>query len=133
MPARVAVCVVCAALSVIVRVAVRFPAAEGVKLIGILQFAPAARLLPQVELPTGNSFASVPETVIPLIVSVALPVFVRVIGCGALVVPTTCGVANASDVGMSPTAGAAAALPVPVNVTVCGVDGALSATETIAV
>lgn len=43
-PVRLTFCVVCAALSVIVSVAVRLPAPAGVKLIGILQFALAARL-----------------------------------------------------------------------------------------
>jgi hypothetical protein len=131
-PLRSKVCVAGVALSVTVKVPVCVPAAVGAKLIGILQLVPAARLLPQLELPRGNSLASEPATVMPLIVSVALPVLVNVIVCAALVVFTTCA-AKSNGFGASPTAGAAAAPPVPVKVTVCGLDGASSATEIAAV
>jgi hypothetical protein len=40
---------------------------------------------------------------------------------------------KSSWLGAKPTAGAAVADPVPVNVTVCGLEGALSAMEIIAV
>ena len=132
MPLRFAVCLAGLALSATVRVADCAPAAVGAKLIGIVHLAPAPRLLPHVELPTGNSFASEPATVMPLIVSVALPVLVNVIVCAALAVLTTCAI-KSSGLGASPTAGAAAAEPVPVNVTVCGLDAVLSATEMAAV
>jgi hypothetical protein len=89
MPLRFTVCVAGVASSAIIRVAVCVPAAIGAKLTGIVHLAPAARLLPHVELSIGNSLASDPAMVMPPIVSDALPVLVNVIVCAALVVFTT--------------------------------------------
>jgi hypothetical protein len=68
----------------------------------------------------------------PVIVSAALPLFVKVTVCAALVLPTFCD-ANVSDAGASVTAGALAAAPVPARPAVCGLPVALSAMLTLAV
>ena len=69
--------------------AVRVPVAVGLKVTLIVQFAPAATLVPQVfvceKSPLFVPAIAMPE---PLKVSVALPVFVSVMFCEALVVPT---------------------------------------------
>jgi len=71
------------ALSVIVKVPVRVPAAVGVQVTLIVQLAPAFTLLPQLFVSPNSSEAAIFE-----IRRVAAPVFVRVTVCGALVVPT---------------------------------------------
>jgi hypothetical protein len=62
------------ALSVIVSEPGRVPAAKGVKVILNVQLAPAFNVVPQ-----SLVWAKFPVTAIPVIVSAALPVFVRVI------------------------------------------------------
>jgi hypothetical protein len=69
---------------VIVTAPVRFPAAVGVKVTLIVQFAPAATLDPQVLV-----CAKSPEAVIWEMESAALPEFVNVTVWAALVVPTS--------------------------------------------
>jgi hypothetical protein len=75
-------------LSVIVMLAARFPEAVGVKVTLIVHFAPTARF----ELFTGQvSVCAKSPLLVPLraileIVTAAVPVFVRVTPCGALVV-----------------------------------------------
>ena len=76
------------ALSVSVTAAVRAPAAAGAKCPWIEQFAPAARLVPQLFANT-NEEASVPVTAMLVMPSVALPVLVKVTYSDALVVPTS--------------------------------------------
>ena len=66
----------------------------------------------------------------PLMVNAAVPVFLRVTVCAALVVPV-CAV-KVSEVVESETAGAAAVVPVPVSATLCGEPVALSVMETAA-
>lgn len=66
-----------------------------------------------------------------MIFSVALPVFLSVAACAALVEPV-CAV-KVSEAGVSETAGAGGGVPVPLRVTLCGEPAALSAMESIAV
>jgi hypothetical protein len=92
-PDRLALCGLPAALSVTVMVPVRVPVAAGANVTWIEQFAPGARVVPQVVV-----FEKSPVTLMPLMESVAPPVLVRVIVCAVLRVPTSCP-ANDSEVG----------------------------------
>ena len=76
-PLREMLCGEPVALSVMVMAAVRAPAAAGAKCPWITQFAPAARLVPQL-LANTNEEASVPVTAMLGMASVALPVLVKV-------------------------------------------------------
>lgn len=76
------------ALSVIVMAAVMAPAVVGAKCPWIVQFAPTARLVPQL-LENAKADAFVPVTKMLPIVRVPTPVLVNVTDCDALVVPTT--------------------------------------------
>ena len=87
-PDSATVCGLLDALSVMLRVAVSEPAAEGVNEIAILQFAPAATPFPQA-LVSPNSLLSEPVTWILLIDKAAFPVLVRVTVWDVLVTPTT--------------------------------------------
>jgi hypothetical protein len=72
------------------KVAVRAPFAEGVKVTLIVQLAAIASVLGltgQVS-DSAKSAAFAPFTTIPLMVSAAVPLLVRLIDCAALVVPT---------------------------------------------
>jgi len=87
-PVRLTVCGLPPALSVMVKVPVRAPAAVGVNVTLIIQFAPAASvvgLIGQAVAPVLVSAKS-PDAVIVVIVSAAFPVFVSVTVCAALVV-----------------------------------------------
>lgn len=84
-PERGIDCGLFVALSEIVTVPVRVPVAVGVKLTLMVQFAPAATVLPQVPVPPK---AKSPLIVRLLMVSEALPVLVRVTVLAALVVLT---------------------------------------------
>jgi len=64
--------------------------------------------------------------------SAAFPLFVNVTLCAALVVDT-CKLVNVKLVGLSVTAGAGGAVPVPLNPTLCGLPLALSVTFKLAV
>ena len=86
-PVRLIVCGLPAALSVIAREAVREPVAEGVKVTLIVQLAPAATLVPQVFV-CAKSPLLVPVTAMLVMLSAAVPLFVSVTVCAALVVPT---------------------------------------------
>jgi len=107
-------------------VALRLPAAVGLKVIAIVHFAPAARLVPQVFLIT-KSPALAPPTVIFWIAKVIPPTLVKLTGMFVLLVPTVYDpklrVVAESDTEVS---------PVPWRPTICGLLGALSATETLA-
>ena len=74
------------ALSVIEREALLEPVAAGVKVTLIVQLAPAATLLPQVWV-CAKSPGLDPVKLKPVILSVAVPLLVRVTVFGALVVP----------------------------------------------
>ena len=73
-PVRLAVWGLPAALSLTVSVAARVPVAVGVKVTLIVQFAPAARLVPQL-LVWPKSPLLVPVMVMPLMLNEALPEF----------------------------------------------------------
>lgn len=79
---------------------------------------------------SANALAPAPPIVMPLIVSAALPVFISVAFCAALVVPIV--ELNVRVPGVSEAPGAAAAVPVPLSVAVCGEPVALSATDRVA-
>ncbi len=73
------------ALCVIESVPLAVPAEVGVKVTFAVQLVLGARKLPQVV-----ACANGPDTVVLLMNSVPVPVLLRVTGCGALLVPTSC-------------------------------------------
>jgi len=113
-PVRVLVCGEPAALSVTVSVAESVPAALGAKTTEIVQEPPAASALPQLFVEV-NEELLVPATLMLLMFSVALPVFVSVAVCAAVVVPVDIDPKSSLE-GVSVAAGAAVLVPVPVNV-----------------
>ena len=125
-PLKATVCGEPPALSVIVSVPERAPAAVGVKVIEIVQLAPIARLLPQVLISEKS-----PETAIAPSVSAAVPELVRITVCTALVVPIVCD-GKVRLVGESVAVGVAAK-PVPLSVTVWGEPVALSVIASVPV
>jgi hypothetical protein len=128
-PFSVTVCGEPLALSATETVAVKLAAEAGVKVMEMVQLTPAASVSPQV-LVSEKSLELVPAMEIPVIESVAFPVFIRVVDCAALVVPATAE--KVSVTGESETPGAAGAVPVPLSATVCGEPVALSAIESVA-
>jgi hypothetical protein len=112
-PVRVMACGELAALSVIVTLAVRAVAAEGVNVTLIVQLPPGATEALQL-LFCEKSPAFVPVTEMLEIERAAVPVFCRVTDSGALGVLTAV-FGKASDVGFSETSG----LPVPLPVINC--------------
>src|SRR5260370_2836409 len=96
------VCGLFEALSVIVMLPVRAPSWVGVKVTLMMQFFPAASVLPQgfVLVAGANS----PLTTMLLMFSVELPVFATVTLLAVVVVPATV-LAHTSDVGVSVTTG----------------------------
>jgi len=123
-PVSGTVCGLPVALSPTETAALRAPVAVGLNVTLIVQFAFAAS-------DAGHAFVSAkspgfaPVSVTPEIVSAAVPEFVSVIVCAALVVFNACD-ANVKVAGENPTAGAFAAAPVPVSGTSCGLPAALS-------
>jgi hypothetical protein len=109
-------------LSVTVNIPVRVPAADGVKVTEIVQLAPAARLVPQVWV-----WAKSPEAAIETIVRAAVPEFVRVNVCPALVVPTV-EEAKVRLVGVRLTE-AVLPMPVPIRAMVCTAYGLVAFSE----
>jgi len=109
------------ALSVMVIAAVIAPAFVGAKWPWKVQFAPTARLVPQLFAKTKED-ALAPVTAILVIDKAAVPVLVSVTVCDALVSPTVIE-PNARLVGDKVTGGAT---PVPLNAMVCGEVAALS-------
>ena len=91
------------------KVPVSVPVCCGVKVTSILQFFPAANVLPQGFLLVAKPKS--PLVAMLLMSNVALPVLVSVTAFGLLVSPTT-SFANVSDVGESVTFGPAAAVTV---------------------
>src|SRR5271155_5678380 len=85
-----------------------------------VQLAATASELPQVVAVFGKSPASVPVTVMLVIVIAVVPTFFSVTILTALVTPTP-NVPKLSDVGVS-----SAVVPVPLNATCCGLPAALS-------
>jgi hypothetical protein len=86
-PLRETLCGLPVALSLILTLALRLPEAVGLNVTVMVQLAAAARLLGQV-LVWAKSLELVPARAILFMVSVAVPVLVRVMPCPALVVPT---------------------------------------------
>jgi len=117
-----------AALSTMVMAAVSGPAAAGAKCPWMLQFAPAARLVPQ-EFPNTNEEASVPVTLMLVMDRAWPPVLVMVMYCDAVADPTAT-LPNAALVVERDTTGPT---PVPVSAMLCGDPGALSVMVTAAV
>jgi hypothetical protein len=98
-PLKATVCGESPALSVIVSVPVRLPAAVGVKVTEMVHVAPVATLLSHV---CGS--AKSPDALIDVIASAAVPEFVSVMVCATLVEPVVCA-AKVRLVGESVTAG----------------------------
>jgi hypothetical protein len=120
-PLNVIFCGELPALSVMVMVVARVPTAAGAKCPWMEQFAPAARLVPQLFANT-NEEASAPVKVMLEIDRAAVPVFVIVIDCDPLAVPTLTE-PNERLVAEKLTAGP---VPVPPSETVWGEPVALS-------
>jgi hypothetical protein len=125
-PVKATVCGLPVALSATDSDALRAPVADGVKVTLIMQFAPAATLVPQL-LVCAKLVGFVPVREMLVIVKAAVPVFDNVTGLAALVVFVV-WFPNANEVGEKLTAGVEAT-PVPVRATVCGLPVALSATD----
>src|SRR5439155_4267217 len=125
-PVRAIVCGLSEALSLIVTDAARLPFRVGVKVTSILQLAPTASVPPvsgQVLVPArAKSPLAVPVMVMGLTLKVALPEFVKLAVCGALLPPTS-WLPKLKAVGDSAANGAR---PVPVNTSLCGLPGASS-------
>jgi hypothetical protein len=114
-PARLTVCGLSDALSVIVKVPALAPLTVGSKKTPIAQLEPAATLFTQVfKVPKSAAFV-----VTALIVSVAVPVLVTVTVFGRPEVPTYCAGKAMLD-GVTEADGAT---PAPVSATVCGLGG----------
>ena len=109
-----------------VNVAERWLMLVGLKVTLIVQLAPPATDVPQV-LVCAKSPGFVPERAMLEMVSVVAPPFFKVTTCGLLVVCRTCAV-NVRAMGVTVTL----EVPVPLNAAVCGLDPALSATDTVA-
>jgi hypothetical protein len=99
-----------AALSATVRVAVKLPAPEGVKVMEIVQLAPAATLPPQL-LAWLKLAAFVPLRAMEVMASVAEPVLVSVTVCAGLALATA--ETKLSEVLLSETAGVPVCVPPP--------------------
>jgi hypothetical protein len=116
-------------VSLMVIAAVIAPAVVGAKCPWMVQFAPAARLVPQL-LENANADAFVPVTVMLLMSRAALPVLVKVTLCEGLVDPT-CKLPNDKLVADNDTV--VGVTPVPVSAMDCGEPVALSVMVTAAV
>ena len=122
-PVRLTVCVLPATppvLSVMVRVPVRVPVAEGLKVTPMVQFPAAARLEPQVLVWEKSLEPAL--TAMPAMARDAVPVLLRVTGWEALEVPNSW----LPKVRLEGTTEAAGAVAVPLKVTVCVAGLALS-------
>src|SRR5579859_7859531 len=124
-PVRATDCGDPVALSAIESDALNAPAAAGLNSTETVQVAAAASVVPQVVADLMNEVALVPVMVSEVRFSVAVPEFLMVTVCAAVVEPTVVA-AKLSEVGVSVTAGA---VPVPVRATDCGDPVALSAIE----
>ena len=97
--------------SAISKVALRVPAAVGVKLTETVQLAPAANEVPQV-LESGKSPACAPLIEIALMLRLLPPLLERFTTCAVLVLPITCALKDRED-GLRLSAAADPASPVP--------------------
>lgn len=135
-PLMVTSCGEFSASSVIVRVVVRIPGANGENVTGITQFAPTATGVPrQFEPDTEKSEAFNPLTPIDVTCKGAVPLFETVRFCGTEVVPCVVVPARLNvPAGFSETAGVGVggATPVPLNPYCCGLPTALSITFNVA-
>jgi hypothetical protein len=133
-PVRVTVWGELAALSATEIDAVKLPDAEGVKVAAMVQVAPAASVEAQVVpvVAMAKSVGLAPVSVMPVMLSVALPVLERVVESAVAVVPAVVA-GKLSVVGERLATGAGAAVPLPLRVTVWGLPVASSATEMEAV
>jgi len=129
-PLSVTDCGELAALSVIVKLADRLPAAVGAKVMLTVQVPAGAMLLPTQVFVLVKSPGLVPVMLTALTVKAAFPLFVIVIAWPALVVPIF-WLANVRLTGKSMTPGASAT-PRPLSVTDCGESAALSVIERLA-
>jgi hypothetical protein len=121
-PDKLTACGLPVASSVIENVPVLEPEVVGVKVTENEQLPPARTVPPQVLV-----FAKSPVMPVEAIVSVAVPVFVRVTVCAAEVIPTVSD-PNAKLPVENETAGA---VPVPESATVCGLPEASSAIDKV--
>ena len=127
-PVRFTVCGLPAALSEILTVAVRAPAAVGVNVTLIVQLPLTATELPQVFV-SAKSVVLVPAMLMLVMLKLTLPVLLRVTLCAELVTPTF-SLAKVRPEGDRLTW---LERPVPVRLTVCGLPAALSEMLTVAV
>jgi len=125
-PLKAIVCGEPLALSVIVMDAVSAPVVVGARWPWMVQFAPTARLVPQV-LANTNEDAFAPASVMLVIVNAAVPLFVIVTDCELLEVPTV--VAGKEMLVAESVTGAT---PVPLSAIDCGDVLALSVMVTVA-
>ena len=96
-------------MSVIVSVPVRDPAAVGVKVTLIEQFVPAATDVPQL-----LAWAKSPLVAMLVMLKAALPLFLNVTACGALVIMKPCEAkVRLEGVRLTPGAGGGPPLPPP--------------------
>ena len=109
--------------------AVKVAADAGVKVTEIMHVAAAARVAPQVLAEMAKSAVLAPVTVIPVMLSVAVPGFDRTVLIEVEVLPTAV-LGKARVVGVRTACGA---VPVPVNFAICGEPLALSDTDTVAI
>ena len=119
-PDRVTICGLPLALSVTVIVPGWLPVAVGVNVTLMVQFAPAATDVPQVLLCAYCVLAAM-----LVMLSAVLPMLLSVTVCGPLVVPDA-WLPKLTLFEDRLTTGPAAAVPVPVKLTVCGLPAALS-------
>ena len=131
-PERDTFCGLLPAVSVNARVAIKVPAAVGLKTTLAEQLAAAARLTPQVLLKIAKSTAFVPEMVtLPMVMAAVVP-SLRVADCAGLVAPGAV-LPNDRVVGLALTVPPVVPVPVPDSATVCGLLLAVSLKFRVAV
>jgi hypothetical protein len=114
-------------------VALRRPAAPGVKLNNTVQVLPAVKVPVGEQVPLRvKSVAATPVKFKPLKVSVAAPLLVTVSDCAALALPNVCD-AKVSDAAFSEIAGCGVAVPVPFSAMLDGEPLALCVNAKLAV
>src|SRR5208337_2146481 len=130
-PVRVAECGLPVALSVTVTLAVRVPDPSGENVTAMLQLNPGASGLTQLFV-WAKSPGSAPVMVTGEKVRFAVPLLVRVMFCGALVVPSDWD-AKVRLAGKRLTSGTALLMPIPERVMVRGLPGSVSVIVRVAV
>jgi hypothetical protein len=123
LPLTVNVCGLFAALSRMLKTALRVPVAPGVNITLMVQLEPPGKPLVQ-SFVWEKSAVFVPEKTMPLTTSMRSPVFVSEMTVGALGVETNCDEKVRLD-GETDTAGGAVPRPVPVSAMVWGLAVAL--------